>query len=195
MLPTCRPTTSGDADSVAARPAFPYGLLPAAAVPRPTTNGFPMNESTLPVHADPLAGQPHQIVERDGVRYTLLGTAHVSKTSVDTVRAAIATGAYDTVAVELDAGRLHALTNPDQLAKLDLVKVIKEGKTHLFAANLALAAYQRRLAEQLGVEPGAELKAAAQDAEANKLSLHLIDREVGLTFKRALAGLSWWGRA
>ena len=28
-------------------------------------------------------GQPHQIVERDGVRYTLLGTAHVSKTSVD----------------------------------------------------------------------------------------------------------------
>ena len=154
-----------------------------------------MNESTLPVHADPLAGQPHQIVERDGVRYTLLGTAHVSKTSVDTVRAAIATGAYDTVAVELDAGRLHALTNPDQLAKLDLVKVIKEGKTHLFAANLALAAYQRRLAEQLGVEPGAELKAAAQDAEANKLSLHLIDREVGLTFKRALAGLSWWGRA
>ena len=154
-----------------------------------------MNESTLPVHADPLAGQPHQIVERDGVRYTLLGTAHVSKTSVDTVRAAIATGVYDTVAVELDAGRLHALTNPDQLAKLDLVKVIKEGKTHLFAANLALAAYQRRLAEQLGVEPGAELKAAAQDAEANKLSLHLIDREVGLTFKRALAGLSWWGRA
>ena len=154
-----------------------------------------MNESTLPVHADPLAGQPHQIVERDGVRYTLLGTAHVSKTSVDTVRAAIATGVYDTVAVELDAGRLHALTNPDHLAKLDLVKVIKEGKTHLFAANLALAAYQRRLAEQLGVEPGAELKAAAQDAEANKLSLHLIDREVGLTFKRALAGLSWWGRA
>ena len=154
-----------------------------------------MNETTLPSHTDPLAGQPYQVVERDGVRYTLLGTAHVSKTSVDTVRAAIASGAYDTIAVELDAGRLHALTNPDQLAKLDLVKVIKEGKTHLFAANLALAAYQRRLAEQLGVEPGAELKAAAQDANANNLSLHLIDREVGLTFKRALAGLSWWGRA
>ena len=114
-----------------------------------------MNETTLPSHTDPLAGQPYQVVERDGVRYTLLGTAHVSKTSVDTVRAAIASGAYDTIAVELDAGRLHALTNPDQLAKLDLVKVIKEGKTHLFAANLALAAYQRRLAEQLGVEPGA----------------------------------------
>ena len=78
-----------------------------------------MNETTLPSHTDPLAGQPYQVVERDGVRYTLLGTAHVSKTSVDTVRAAIASGAYDTIAVELDAGRLHALTNPDQLAKLD----------------------------------------------------------------------------
>ena len=46
---------------------------------------FPMNETTLPSHTDPLAGQPYQVVERDGVRYTLLGTAHVSKTSVDTV--------------------------------------------------------------------------------------------------------------
>ena len=144
---------------------------------------------------DPLAGQPHQIVERDGVRYTLLGTAHVSRTSVETVQAAIASGNYDTVAIELDTGRLQALTDPDALSKLDLVKVIREGKTHLFAANLALAAYQRRLAEQLDVEPGAELKAAAVDARARNLPLHLIDREVGLTFKRALSRLGWWGRA
>ncbi len=144
---------------------------------------------------DPLEGQPHAIIERDGVRYTLLGTAHVSKTSVDAVRAAIAGRAYDTIAIELDAGRLQSLTDPDALSKLDLVKVIREGKTHLFAANLALAAYQRRLAEQLGVEPGAELKAAALDARAGDLTLHLIDREVGLTFKRAMIGLGWWGRA
>jgi pheromone shutdown-related protein TraB len=154
-----------------------------------------MNDISLPAVQDPLAGQPHQIVERDGVRYTLLGTAHVSKTSVETVRAAIASGGYDTVAIELDAGRLQALTDPDALSKLDLVKVIREGKTHLFAANLALAAYQRRLAEQLDVEPGAELKAAALDARERNLPLHLIDREVGLTFKRALSRLSWWGRA
>lgn len=31
---------------------------------------------------DGLQGQPHAIVERDGVRYTLLGTAHVSQASV-----------------------------------------------------------------------------------------------------------------
>lgn len=154
-----------------------------------------MNDTSPHSLHDPLAGQPHQIVERDGVRYTLLGTAHVSRTSVETVQAAIASGDYDTIAIELDAGRLQALTDPDALAKLDLVKVIREGKTHLFAANLALAAYQRRLAEQLDVEPGAELKAAALDARERNLPLHLIDREVGLTFKRALSRLGWWGRA
>ena len=140
-------------------------------------------------------GQPHQIVERDGVRYTLLGTAHVSKTSVDVVRAAIASGAYDTIAVELDPQRAQALTDPDALARLDLVKVLREGKTAVFAANLGLAAYQRRLAEQLGIEPGAELKAAVVDARERSLALHLIDRDVGLTFKRAMQRLGWWGRA
>ncbi|BCT93765.1 pheromone shutdown protein [Lysobacter helvus] len=146
--------------------------------------------------ADPsLADQPHAIVERDGVRYALLGTAHVSKASVDAVHAAIAGGTYDTIAVELDPQRLAALSDPEALAKLDLVKVLREGKTALFAANLGLAAYQRRLAEQLGIEPGAELKAAVNDAKARDLTVHLIDRDVGLTFKRASQRLGWWGRA
>lgn len=139
--------------------------------------------------------QPHAIVEREGVRYTLLGTAHVSKHSVDAVRAAIATGAFDAVSIELDEQRLRALADPAALARLDLVKVLREGKTALFAANLGLAAYQRRLAEQLGIEPGAELKAAAVDARERGLPVHLIDRDVGLTFKRALQRLGWWGRA
>ena len=141
------------------------------------------------------AGQPTAVVERDGVRYTLLGTAHVSQASVDCVRAAIDSGAFDAVAVELDAQRMQALTDPDALAKLDLVRVLREGKTALFAANLGLAAYQRRLAEQLGIEPGAELKAAAAEAHARGLPVRLIDRDVGLTFRRAMHRLGWWGRA
>ena len=144
---------------------------------------------------DGLHDQPHAIVEREGVRYTLLGTAHVSRASVDAVEAALATGRYDTIAVELDAQRHRAMTDPDMLAKLDLFQILREGKTGLVAGNLALAAYQRRLAEQLGVEPGAELKAAAVGAEARGLRLSLIDRDVGTTLKRAFAGLGFWGRA
>ena len=142
-----------------------------------------------------LRSQPHAIVERDGVRFTLLGTAHVSKASVDAVRDAIASGCFDAVAVELDGPRLQSLTDPDALAKLDLIQVIRTGKTAMFAANLALAGYQRRLAEQLGVEPGAELKRAVLEARQRDLPVHLIDREVGLTFKRASSRLGFWGRA
>jgi len=144
---------------------------------------------------DGLQGQPHAIVERDGVRYTLLGTAHVSKASVEAVRDAVRSGRYDAIAVELDAPRLQALTDPEALAKLDLIQVIRTGKTAMFAANLALAAYQRRLAEQLDVEPGAELKRAVLEARERELPVHLIDREVGLTFRRASSKLGWWGRA
>lgn len=138
--------------------------------------------------------QPHAEVERDGVRYTLLGTAHVSRASVDAVEDAIATGGFDTVAVELDAGRLQALTDPDALAQLDLVQVIRKGRVAMFAANLALAAYQRRLAEQLDIEPGAELKRAVASARERGLSLELIDREVGLTFRRAAGQLGLIGK-
>jgi len=142
-----------------------------------------------------LSDQPHAIVMRDGVRYTLLGTAHVSRASIDAVEAAIASGRYDAIAVELDTQRHRALTDPDALAKLDLFQIIREGKIGLVAANLALAAYQRRLAEQLGVEPGAELKAAAMGAKQRDLPLYLIDRDVGTTLKRAWSGLGFWGRS
>ncbi|NNC25028.1 conjugal transfer protein TraB, partial [Salinisphaera sp. USBA-960] len=81
----------------------------------------------------------------------------------------------------------------DALARLDLIQVIRSGKTALFAANLALAAYQRRLAEQLGIEPGAELKRAVVEARERELPVHLIDREVGLTFRRASQQLGFWG--
>ena len=140
-------------------------------------------------------GQPRAVVTREGVRYTLLGTAHVSRASIDAVEAAVASGEFDAIAVELDANRHRAMTDPDALAKLDLFQIIREGKIGLVAANLALAAYQRRLAAQLGVEPGAELKAAAVGASERGLALHLIDRDVGTTLKRAWAALGFWGRS
>jgi len=141
-----------------------------------------------------LAQQPHRIVERNGVRYTLLGTAHVSQSSVQAVEQAITSGEFDTVAVELDSQRLLALTRPDTVAQMDLVEVIRSGRLALFASSLALAAYQRRLAEQLGIEPGAELKHAVTLARTQGLAVHLIDRDVGLTFRRASQKLGWLGK-
>ena len=143
---------------------------------------------------DPSTEQPQAIVERDGVRYTILGTAHVSRASVEAVERLANSGRFDAIAVELDAQRLRSLTDANAMQELDLFKILREGKTGLVAANLALAAYQRRLSEQLGIEPGAELKTAALAAREHGLPLQLIDRDVGITLKRAYRGLGFWGR-
>ena len=156
-------------------------------------------DDTLPIAADhatdldtALLGQPVVEVVRDGVNYTLLGTAHVSRASVIAAQALIAGREFDAVAVELCEGRYNAMRNPDALAQLDLFRVIRENKIGLVTANLALSAYQRRLAEQLGVEPGAEMRASMDAAEARGLPVWRIDRDVGKTLHRTYAAVGFW---
>jgi pheromone shutdown-related protein TraB len=140
-----------------------------------------------------LAAQPTQTLRLGRVEFLLLGTAHVSKASADAVQALIAQQHFDAIAIELDAGRQHALLNPDAYLRLDLFEVIKSQKVALVVANLALSAYQRRIANESGVEPGAEMLAAIQGAQARDLPLWLIDREVSLTLARCRAALGFWG--
>ena len=106
---------------------------------------------------DPLLGQPIRRITLGDTEFVLLGTAHVSRASVAAVEAMIERETFDAVAVELDANRHASLRDPDLLRKMDLFQVIRQGKAGLVAANLALSAFQRRLAEQYGIEPGAEL--------------------------------------
>lgn len=144
--------------------------------------------------ASGFAGQPVRHVRAGGIDYTLLGTAHVSVKSLEAVKAAIDSGDFDTIAVELDNNRHRQLTEPDALHQLDIFQIIQQGKVGLVAANLSLAAYQRRLASQLGIEPGAELKAAASEATERGLRLELIDRDAGITLKRAWSALGFFKR-
>jgi pheromone shutdown-related protein TraB len=143
------------------------------------------------VHLGALDKQPLVETRVDGVHYTLLGTAHVSRASVEAVRQLIATREFDRIAVELDEHRYLSLNRPDAWREIDLFRILREGKAGVLAANLALGAYQRRLAEQFGVEPGAELKAACVEGAARGLPVELIDRDVGITLKRAYAAVGF----
>jgi len=125
---------------------------------------------------------------------TLLGTAHVSKKSAEEVKDLINSDNYDVVAIELCESRHQALSNPDQLAKMDLLQVLKQGKASMVIANLAMGAYQQRIAEQFGIEPGAEMVAAMKGTSEKNLPLILIDREIGTTLKRTAHNLPWWKR-
>lgn len=140
-------------------------------------------------------GQPLIEARVNDIEYTLLGTAHVSKASVDAVRHLVSTREFDLIAVELDEHRHQSLLRPDDWRNVDLFKIIKDGKAGMLAANLALGAYQRRLAEQFGVEPGAELKAACVEAGAKGVPIALIDRDVGITLKRAYAAVGFFDKA
>ncbi|MBK1705463.1 TraB family protein [Halochromatium glycolicum] len=129
-------------------------------------------------------------------RVTLLGTAHVSRASADKVTELLGDDGLDVdaIAVELCASRAASMTDPDALARLDLFAVIREKRVYMVAASLALGAYQQRIADQFGIEPGAEQRAAIRLAEATHRPMLLIDREIGTTLRRVAHRLGFFKR-
>lgn len=115
----------------------------------------------------------------------ILGTAHVSTASVEAVREQISTYQPERVAVELCDSRHQALTSDRRLDKEGLLKVVKEGKAPLVLLQSLLAAEQRKMGLDEGQQPGAELLAAVQEAEAAELEVALIDRDIQTTLRRA----------
>jgi len=132
---------------------------------------------------------------RGETTYYIVGTAHVSKRSIDDVRATIAAVKPDVVCVELDKTRLDALTKNSAFRDLDVIKVVREGKTLYLLGHLALAAYQRRIGARLGVKPGAELLAAIDVAREHGVPVELIDRDIAVTLKRTWRNVGMWKRA
>jgi pheromone shutdown-related protein TraB len=152
-------------------------------------------DAATPATATSFEQQPVRRVSRDGAAFVLLGTAHVSRASVEAVQSLLAHEPFDAVAVELCPHREKALRDPDAIAHMDLLRVLREGRAGVVAASLALAAYQRRIAAQFGVEPGAEMCAAMVGAEQHSIPYWLIDRDVGTTLRRARAAVNFWQRA
>ena len=144
-----------------------------------------MNNTSIEPQAEILLGE---------TRITLLGTAHVSRQSAETVRTLLSSGEFDAVAVELCNSRYQVLNNPDNLAKMNLFQVLREGKTSMVMANLALSAYQQKMANELGIEPGAEMKVAIEIADQKSIPISFIDREIGITLKRIYRNIPWWKR-
>ncbi len=124
--------------------------------------------------------------------FVLIGTAHISRDSVEIVEQTIAAENPDTVCVELDQQRYEALLEPDRWKSLDLVKVIRKGQGPYLLTSLMLSAFQKKMGLQTGVKPGAELLAAVQTAEKHGSSVKLIDREIRITLLRAWRKTGLW---
>ena len=116
----------------------------------------------------------------------LVGTAHVSKESVDLVSQTIEKEMPDVIGIELDLQRLYQLRQGKKWQQMDLGQIIKEGKTYLFLLNVLLSNLQRQIGDDLGVKPGSEMLQAVNVAISKKLPIALLDRDVKITLKRAL---------
>jgi pheromone shutdown-related protein TraB len=142
-----------------------------------------------------LASEDVRVVRLGEREVVVLGTAHVSRESVDLVRSAIGELRPDAVCVELDPKRFEALARPERFEALDLREVIRSRQLATLGLNLALASYQRALGLSLGVRPGAELLEAARCAEDAGIPVALCDRDVRVTLRRAWRALGFWKRS
>ncbi|MFW6387684.1 MAG: TraB/GumN family protein [bacterium] len=134
-------------------------------------------------------------LELGGRTILLLGTAHVSRRSVEQVQELVADEAPDRVCVEIDEGRYASLSEENAWRKLNIYEVLKRKQGFLLLGNLVMASFQRRIGKELGVRPGAEMVEAVQIAEANGIPVSLADRQIQITLKRAWASGGFWGKS
>ncbi|MDO5844568.1 MAG: TraB/GumN family protein [Methanocorpusculum sp.] len=126
----------------------------------------------------------------------IVGTAHVSQKSIEEVRETVDAVNPDVIAIELDPGRFAALKQQMREAagetipednKAPEVKSLLKGNFTLMLIQWILAYVQRKIGMNVGVEPGAEMKAAIEIAQERNIRLLLIDRDIRITLGR------FWG--
>ncbi|HMR63327.1 MAG TPA: TraB/GumN family protein [Anaerolineae bacterium] len=132
------------------------------------------------------------IVNVGNREFIVIGTAHISQESADLVRQVIEQERPDCVCVELDEQRYKTLADKRRWESLDIKEVIRHQQLLTLLVNLVLAAYQKKLGQELGVAPGTELLEATQVARELDIPIALCDRDVRITLRRAWASMSLW---
>ncbi len=115
----------------------------------------------------------------------LIGTAHISKQSVEEVKQAIETYHPGVIAIELCARRYKNLTEKDQWENTPVTSLLKSNNAYFLLAQTFLSSVQRKLGKDHGVEPGSEMIAAIEEAKKQDIPIELIDRDIAVTLKRA----------
>ena len=133
----------------------------------------------------------------------VVGTAHFSPESVEDVRTTIRETKPATVVLELCPSRQMILHFSEE-------DILREARSMTFAkmrsiirrdglvSGITQSVFLRlsaELTDKLGVAPGGEFRAGYEEAKLlPNCPVVLGDRQVGITFKRAMASLSLWQR-
>ena len=129
----------------------------------------------------------------------LIGTAHVSQSSVEEVKDTIYEVQPEVVGVELDIGRYNRLMKEragliNEEETIPIRKIIKENKVTLFLTTTILTYFQNKIGENLDVKPGSEMIAAIDAANDLGVKIALLDRDINITLERVLNSVSTWGK-
>jgi pheromone shutdown-related protein TraB len=119
----------------------------------------------------------------------LIGTAHISKDSITEVEETIHELKPDLVAVELCESRYRGLTEKRDIPILEL---LNNKNAPMLLINVVLSFLQRKMGHEVGVKPGEEMLTAVKTAERLGCEVAFIDRDIGITLKRAINSLGFF---
>lgn len=125
----------------------------------------------------------------------IVPTAHISDKSVENVRQVIYEKKPEIVAIELDIKRYNGLLDEargiKREQKFDLKNMLKDSNLIVMIVSSFLSSMQRRMGAEVGVSPGSEMLEAAKIAQEVNADIALIDRDIQITLKRTINGMSF----
>jgi pheromone shutdown-related protein TraB len=148
---------------------------------------LPDSASEISIPSTSQSPDGHQ-AESQLSKIVLIGTAHVSEKSVAEVKAVIRNLKPDVVAVELCRGRYDSLEGNAQEDQVPIKDLLSGGKIYYYVIHWLLGHLQKKIGEDMGVKPGAEMLSAMEEAETIGANVALIDRDIQVTLQR------FWGK-
>jgi len=127
----------------------------------------------------------HKINFSKGQTLYLIGTAHVSENSAQLVEDNIKKLMPDTVCIELDEQRYQSIIHKRKYEDIDIFTLIKKKQLFFFIGQFILSSFQKKISEKTGSTPGEEFLRAINLSGEYNYNLQLIDRNIGVTLKRA----------
>lgn len=113
----------------------------------------------------------------------LVGTSHISSDSISEIQRIYDEFNPDTIAVELDLRRYHALMSGQQKSNLRLKDAFSLGFSG-FLFMIIGRFVQKKLGNIVGIEPGSDMKKGIELAKKNQKQLLFIDRDIQITLQR-----------
>lgn len=149
---------------------------------------FKLSKKKLPITGPAIQGKLGK------TEVVILGTAHVSRESVEDVENLLAKMKPELVAVELCESRFQAFMDRDSWKKLNIVQVIREKKLFLLFSTIVLSIFQKKMGEHTQTKPGEEMMRAVEIAHEKDHEVVLADRNIRTTLRRAWQSLNFFSR-